>query len=196
MTAAAQLLEGIRENGPRTANTLASDSVSRPASTADIAPYILKVSENPRQAEAACGPLSELWRVVQNAQPPQNRPEKSEYRFGQNQAEQPVLFSTVTALQHYQALGGELTEIRAEGRCFTLAQPLHLAVRFEEGYWTHEYPELRLFGYGRTPSDSLHSFEEVFAETYANFAEAPDEELADDAQDYKRLLRALVSQVN
>ncbi len=86
-------------------------------------------------------------------------------------------------------------EIKFERTVFALDHPVELTLERVAGGWTCEEPEFSLFGFGETAAKAVCSVFEDFSVLWDEIAQAPDEDLSEDAQLTKYALLAFVKSV-
>jgi len=85
--------------------------------------------------------------------------------------------------------------ISADGRQFGLKSQLAVPVKREEGLVVLESKQLPIIAYGDSLQQASAEFQEHFAYLWDSIAQQPDDVLAPDAIDVKRLQLNLVSEI-
>jgi hypothetical protein len=106
---------------------------------------------------------------------------------------QGIVFAAEAACAPLQKFEIRLSEIAFDHMVFELKQSLALDLYSVDGTWYCADEGQRFLARGDTMEQALHSFEEDFAVYWRVIVQAPDDELAQDAQEIKRFMRSIVS---
>lgn len=103
------------------------------------------------------------------------------------------MFAAEAACAPPQKFEIRLSEIAFDHIVFELKQPLALDLYAVDGTWYCADEGQRFLACGDTMELALHSLAEDFSVYWRVIAQAPDEELSEDAQEMKRFIRSIVS---
>lgn len=103
---------------------------------------------------------------------------------------------TEDALKSIQTTMQIERELQDGGNIFHLRTPIRVEVAVEDGLWHCESTTLGIVAAGQSQEDAFRSFTEDFAVLWEEIAQAPDEELTDDAIRLKHALRNIVESVD
>jgi hypothetical protein len=88
-----------------------------------------------------------------------------------------------------------LEDVLFADRAFRLNSPISLVLYENEGGWCCENIDFSSFTFGATAQEAVYSFCEDFAVLWDEIANAPNEDLAPDAQRLKVMLQSVVRAV-
>jgi hypothetical protein len=89
----------------------------------------------------------------------------------------------------------KLADVPFGGRVFRLKSPIDLDLYEQDGSWCCENKDFSSLTFGGTAQEAVYSFCEDFAVLWNEIANAPNEDLAPDAQRLKVILQSLIRAV-